>query len=161
MSFKAIAVSLPLLWRYTAALPAGSGFTNGSFPFSISDIHARSTYNLIDRYDSSNWMSKFDVQAISDPTRMILLHVTVGSSTNKLWIDGYVDYVDAQDAQNLGLYKIEGDKVYMGVDTSSTLDPNGQGRKSVRVQSKATYNQVLVVTDIAHVPGSACGSWPA
>jgi hypothetical protein len=49
----------------------------------------------------------------------------------------------------------------MGVDTASYLDPNGRGRKSVRIQSKTAYNRALVIADFAHVPGSACGSWPA
>jgi hypothetical protein len=75
--------------------------------------------------------------------------------------DGFVDYVNAQEAQQLGLIKNQGSQVYMGVDNWSTLDPNGPGRKSVRIQSKAAYNQALVIADIAHVPGSNCGSWPA
>jgi hypothetical protein len=49
----------------------------------------------------------------------------------------------------------------MGVDTTSYLDPNGSGRKSVRVQSKASYNRALIIADFAHVPGSSCGTWPA
>lgn len=49
----------------------------------------------------------------------------------------------------------------MGVDTTSVLNPNGAGRKSVRIQSKRAYNQALVIADFAHVPGSNCGSWPA
>jgi hypothetical protein len=71
MSLKAIAVSLPLLWRSATALPAGPGFfPNGSVPSSTSDVHVSSVYSLIDSYDASNWISKFDVQDISDPTRM-------------------------------------------------------------------------------------------
>jgi hypothetical protein len=76
-------------------------------------------------------------------------------------IDGFVDYVNAQDAQDLGLLKTENDQVYMGVDMISHLNSNGPGRKSVRVQSKTAYNRALVIADLGHVPGSACGSWPA
>ncbi|KAH6018953.1 hypothetical protein HBI83_115830 [Parastagonospora nodorum] len=144
MSFKSIAVSLPLLWRCATALPAGPGFfPNGSTPSATSEIHSSSVYGLIDNYDAGNWLSKFDVQDTSDPTH------------------GFVDYVNAQDAQNLGLLKMQNGQVYMGVDTSSHLDPNGSGRKSVRIQSKTSYNRALVIADIAHAPGSACGSWPA
>jgi hypothetical protein len=75
--------------------------------------------------------------------------------------DGFVDYVNAGEAQQLGLLKTQNNQVYMGVDTTSRLDPNGAGRKSVRVQSKTSYNRSLVIADFAHVPGSACGSWPA
>jgi hypothetical protein len=49
----------------------------------------------------------------------------------------------------------------MGVDTRSTLDPNGAGRKSVRVQSKNAYTRGLFIADFAHIPGSNCGAWPA
>ncbi|KAL5119538.1 hypothetical protein ACEQ8H_002603 [Pleosporales sp. CAS-2024a] len=148
MSLRAFAVSLPLLWRSATALPAGPGFyPNSSVTSTSGQIHTASVYGLIDSYDSSNWLSKFDVQDISDPTH------------------GFVDYVNAQDAQKLGLLKMQNGQVYMGVDTSSSMNPNGAGRKSVRVQSKATYNQALVIADIAHAPGSACGwmvgaNWP-
>jgi len=71
MSFKSITVSLPLLWRCATALPAGPGFfPNGSTPSATSEIHSSSIYGLIDNYDAGNWLSKFDVQDISDPTRM-------------------------------------------------------------------------------------------
>jgi hypothetical protein len=80
---------------------------------------------------------------------------------DSLWIDGFVDYVSAGEAQQLGLLKTQNNQVYMGVDTTSFLDPNGAGRKSIRVTSKTSYNGALVIADFAHVPGSACGSWPA
>jgi hypothetical protein len=57
--------------------------------------------------------------------------------------------------------KMQNGQVYMGVDTKSVLNPNGPGRKSVRIQSKVSYNRALIIADIPHVPGSACGSWPA
>jgi hypothetical protein len=49
----------------------------------------------------------------------------------------------------------------MGVDADKQVGSNERGRKSVRIQSKQAYNQALVIADFAHVPGSACGSWPA
>lgn len=56
---------------------------------------------------------------------------------------------------------MQNNQVYMGVDTKSTLNPNGPGRNSVRLQSKKAYQHGLVIADFAHVPGSNCGSWPA
>jgi len=35
------------------------------------------------------------------------------------------------------------------------------GRQSIRIESKNTYNQGLIIADIAHMPGSICGTWPA
>ncbi|KAF1830405.1 mixed-linked glucanase precursor [Decorospora gaudefroyi] len=145
MSFKSFFVSLPLLWRYTTALPAGPGsWPNGtSFVYTSPEVHTAATYNLIDNYDASNWLSKFDIQTIPDPTH------------------GFVNYVNLQQAQQQGLLKTQNNQVYMGVDSWSHLNPNGVGRNSVRMQSKRAYNRALVIADFAHVPGSACGSWPA
>ncbi len=50
----------------------------------------------------------------------------------------------------------------MGVDSSTTLDPNGGvGRKSVRITSKASFTHGLIISDIGHMPGGICGTWPA
>ncbi|KAF2503039.1 mixed-linked glucanase precursor [Lophium mytilinum] len=101
------------------------------------------SYSLIDTYDSTNWLSKFSVQSISDPTH------------------GYVNYVTQAQAQSDGLLKTVGNQVYIGVDSTSHLDPNGVGRNSVRLQSNPSYNHALVIADFAHIPGSDCGAWPA
>ncbi|KAH7402537.1 endo-1,3(4)-beta-glucanase-like protein [Pyrenochaeta sp. MPI-SDFR-AT-0127] len=143
MSFRTIILCLPFLWRSSKAHPAGPGFWPNGTSSSTSDVYTSAAYALIDTYDASNWISKFDVQAIPDPTH------------------GFVEYVNAQQAQQLGLLKAQGNQIYMGVDTWSTLNPNGPGRKSVRIQSKTAYNRALVIADFAHVPGSNCGSWPA
>ena len=47
----------------------------------------------------------------------------------------------------------------MGVDSTNVA--SGRGRKSVRLTSKATYNHGLIVLDLEHMPGKACGVWPA
>lgn len=43
----------------------------------------------------------------------------------------------------------------------STMVASGRGRNSLRLTSKAKYNHALVVIDLDHVPGNACGIWPA
>jgi hypothetical protein len=45
-----------------------------------------------------------------------------------------------------------------GVEHAS---PAPNGRMSVRLESKQSYNQGLIIADIAHMPGSICGTWPA
>jgi hypothetical protein len=66
MSFKAIVVSLPVLWRCTTALPAGPGvWPNGTSPSASDLFHTSAAYSLIDTYDASNWLSKFNVQDVS------------------------------------------------------------------------------------------------
>ena len=75
MSIKSIALTLTFLWDCVTALPAHStpatqfwekdttdvSFVNGSV------LHA-AAYSLVDTYDASNWLSKFDVQAVSQKT---------------------------------------------------------------------------------------------
>jgi hypothetical protein len=50
----------------------------------------------------------------------------------------------------------------MGVDSTTVYtDLNKRGRASVRVESKKLYNGGLFIADIAHMPSSVCGVWPA
>lgn len=50
---------------------------------------------------------------------------------------------------------------YIGVDHTSVLTTSGAGRESVRISSKKTFTHGLFLADIAHMPGSICGTWPA
>ena len=70
-------------------------------------------------------------------------------------------YLTQAEAEADGLYKIEGNQVYFGVDNTNVISPNGPGRNSVRLQSNAAYNNALIIGDFAHMPGSDCGIWPA
>ncbi|KAF2275967.1 endo-1,3(4)-beta-glucanase-like protein [Westerdykella ornata] len=175
-------VLLPLLWSGVSAKPAGPGYFPPGYhspPVNGSDGEVSvKAYGLIEQYDSSNWLDKFDVQAMADPTH------------------GFVNYVDAGRAQQLGLIRNQGSQVYMGVDSwvsspflrcpyyrilptsilvllrprisrnpsnpsQTRLNPSGPGRDSVRIQSKRGYTRGLIIGDFAHIPGTACGSWPA
>jgi hypothetical protein len=63
----------------------------------------------------------------------------------------------------LGLISSSGTSAKWGVG-SETLDPNDntiRGRSSVRLEGKVAYTKGLFVADIAHMPGNACGMWPA
>ncbi|KAJ4366620.1 hypothetical protein N0V95_000121 [Ascochyta clinopodiicola] len=143
MSLRRSIAVLPLLWLCATAIPAGGRWSNDTSQVVFEGDFNATAYGLIDTYDGTNWLNMFDVQAIADPTH------------------GFVEYVNTQQAQQLGLLRTQGSQVYMGVDTTSVLSPTGSGRKSVRVHSKRAYNQALVIADFAHVPGSNCGSWPA
>ena len=74
---------------------------------------------------------------------------------------GFVTYVSSEQAQSEGLYKIVNNQVYIGVDNVTVLDPNGAGRNSVRLSSNTAFNNGLFIADFAHIPATACGSWPA
>lgn len=76
--------------------------------------------------------------------------------------NGWVNYLDQHSAESSGLVKVtEKGTVYIGVDHQKTLSPSDKGRDSVRVGTHKYYGQSLVIADIAHMPGNACGSWPA
>ncbi|KAJ6144199.1 hypothetical protein N7470_008094 [Penicillium chermesinum] len=75
---------------------------------------------------------------------------------------GFVTYVDQSTATSAGLISANDGTVHIGVDSTNSIDPNGAGRQSVRISSTATYSVgTLVILDLAHMPGTACGSWPA
>lgn len=101
------------------------------------------TYQLLNTLNAANWFSSFQAQAIADPT------------------NGYVNYLSQSAAQSAGLYKIINNKVFIGVDNTSVLDPAGTGRNSVRIASTASWTKGLFIADFDHIPGTACGSWPA
>lgn len=73
--------------------------------------------------------------------------------------NGYVNYVDRSTASRAGLISTSGGSFYIGVD--STNISSSSGRQSVRLESARTYQHGLVILDLAHMPGSVCGSWPA
>lgn len=73
--------------------------------------------------------------------------------------NGFVDYVNENTAESAGLIYASGDATYIGVDHQNVA--SSSGRQSVRLTSTATYTHGLFVLDLAHMPGSVCGSWPA
>ena len=115
-----------------AAAATGGGGGNGGH------------YHLSEKWHADTFMEHIKFFHAKDPT------------------NGYVNYVDQQTAEKNGLFKIQSDgSLYMGVDHTTTLDPNGKGRDSVRIESKMYYDYGLYVADVAHMPGSICGAWPA
>jgi hypothetical protein len=49
----------------------------------------------------------------------------------------------------------------MGVDHTTFLPTSGPGRNSVRISTKKSWTHGLFIADIAHMPGSICGTWPS
>nr|ADZ46179.1 beta-1,3(4)-glucanase [Paecilomyces sp. FLH30] len=108
----------------------------------LSSQQLMAAYVLIDDYGHGNgFFNKFNFFTGEDPTH------------------GFVDYVSRNVAQGAGLLGERGDRVYMGVDYTNPA--GSRGRRSVRLESKNTYEHGLVVIDLAHMPGSVCGTWPA
>lgn len=71
-------------------------------------------------------------------------------------------YVDASTASTNKLTRIGDDgTAYIGVDTTTVLDPNGKGRDSVRITTQKQFTHGLIIGDITNMPGGVCGTWPA
>lgn len=98
-------------------------------------------YSIVDDYTQGSFADKFNFFTENDPT------------------NGYVNYVDYGTAQSSGLYSQSDKSVYIGVDHNNTA--SGRGRNSVRIESKKSYQHGLIILDLAHMPGGACGTWPA
>lgn len=111
---------------------------------------ATESYQLSEEYTADNFFDKFDFFTST---------YTSGDS----WDDthGYVHYRDQADAESLGLISTSSEGIYIGPDTNSTYDPAGKGRDSVRITSKAMYNEGLMIAKFSHMPVQACGAWPA
>lgn len=104
--------------------------------------YAASSYSLVSTYDSTNFFSTFTFYTGPDPTH------------------GYVSYQSQTSAQSTGLTSTANSQIYLGVD-STTDNPPSPGRASVRVSSNQAYTHGLFIADIAHMPSSTCGVWPA
>jgi hypothetical protein len=102
---------------------------------------ANAAYTIQDSYDTTNFFDGFSFFSGGDPTH------------------GFVKYTTATVANTSSLAGYANNAVYMGVD-HTTANPTG-GRASVRVSSDKTYTHGLFIADIAHMPGSICGVWPA
>ncbi|OJJ82984.1 putative GPI anchored endo-1,3(4)-beta-glucanase, partial [Aspergillus glaucus CBS 516.65] len=102
------------------------------------------SYLLAEKWQGDSFLEHIEFFTGADPT------------------NGYVTYQNQSSAESSGLFKVTSSgSMYLGVDHTNTLDPNGAGRDSVRVESKLFYKQGLYIVDIEHMPGSVCGTWPA
>ena len=59
-----------------------------------------------------------------------------------------------------GLARIVDGKVFLGVD-NNTIVNSKPGRKSVRLEGFYSFERGLLIADFDHLPGNACGIWPA
>ncbi|THC90884.1 hypothetical protein EYZ11_009664 [Aspergillus tanneri] len=97
-------------------------------------------YQLVDTYSGTSFLDRFNYFSDEDPT------------------SGFVQYVDQTTARNLNLTHATDVSAVLKVDTSNKFAANG--RQSVRLESKATYDRGLFIFDILHTP-YGCGTWPA
>ncbi|EJU00224.1 glycoside hydrolase family 16 protein [Dacryopinax primogenitus] len=100
-----------------------------------------STFSLQDNCTGTNFFDCFDFFDDADPTH------------------GDVVFVNDSVAWAQGLVSTTASQAFLGVDNTTSLGDN-QGRNSVRLGTKNTYDGALFVLDVAHMP-FGCATWPA
>ena len=98
-------------------------------------------YTLVDDYlANGQFFDRFNFFNSSDPTH------------------GSVSYLSRESSEKAGLVSCSANNVKIRVDSSNVAL---NGRPSVRIESKQTYTQGLIILDLDHMPGGICGTWPA
>lgn len=102
-------------------------------------------YTISQNYTGRAFFDGFDFFSQPDPT------------------NGHVNYIGKQDANNTGMAGLmsgglANNAVYLGTDATNE---SPDGRRSTRVESQKVFNKGLIIADIVHMPGGACGTWPA
>ncbi|RFU77843.1 glycoside hydrolase family 16 [Trichoderma arundinaceum] len=117
--------------------------TSHPFPSSttLRSSWVRMAYNLTTSYAGEALLSGFNWFDGIDPSH------------------GFVSH----NAQEMGLYSIDerSGVVRIGVDSTHKYSTQDQGRPSIRIESKQTYDHGLFIADFLHMPPSHCGLWPA
>ncbi|KAM0228977.1 hypothetical protein ACHAP5_011801 [Fusarium lateritium] len=76
--------------------------------------------------------------------------------------NGFVQYQDLRGAWQYGLYAVDpfSENVRIRPDSTNKVGLD-EGRPSVRLESKESYQYGLFIADFQHMPISQCGTWPA
>lgn len=101
-------------------------------------------YSLANSFAGESLLSGFNWFDGHDPTR------------------GFVSYQNRANAEAKGLFSVDENTgvVRLGVDHTNTYAIN-EGRPSIRLESKESFNHGLFIADFLHMPPSQCGMWPA
>jgi hypothetical protein len=125
----------------------------------MASASACQSFTLSKVYDASNFFDGFDFRSAEYYDELNPEYQ--GDPTH-----GSVLYLNRTAAEDAGLVWADDKQIYIGVDYSKVAAPLGRGtdrhgRESVRLESKITYSSGLLIADIHHMPGTACGVWPS
>lgn len=109
-------------------------FTSVAIFSLIGPVLVQAQYSLLTDYFASDFFGQFDFFDGADPTH------------------GSVLYQGRDDS----LISSSSNNAQMHVSTEQST-PNG--RPSIRLTSKESYQSGLIVVDVAHMPGGICGTW--
>eukprot|EP00915_Cephaloidophora_sp_WS-2016_P005296 GHVH01007009.1.p1 GENE.GHVH01007009.1~~GHVH01007009.1.p1 ORF type:complete len:610 (-),score=64.80 GHVH01007009.1:62-1891(-) len=100
-------------------------------------------YGVINDFRGQDFLdqSQFTWETFNDPTR------------------GYVDYISLTEARQRGMVEVTGNNRTI-LRSDSTMVGSGRGRKSIRLSSRRTWEEGLIIWRIYHMP-AGCGNWPA
>ncbi|WWC85979.1 uncharacterized protein L201_000850 [Kwoniella dendrophila CBS 6074] len=100
------------------------------------------TYSLSKTWKGNDFFEDFTWYEWDDPTK------------------GRVNYVNKETAIERNLSYVNGENFIMRGDSTNVVDPSAKGRDSVRIHSKDTYTDGILIMDVKHMP-VGCGAWPA
>ncbi|KAG8849338.1 hypothetical protein FRB96_000874 [Tulasnella sp. 330] len=101
------------------------------------------TYSLSRSTSGTSFFDDFVFQTFADPTH------------------GTVNYVNQSTAMNEGLAYVSQDGQFvMSADSTRVVQPGQRGRDSIRIASKDSYLDSVMVLDLTHMP-TGCATWPA
>ncbi|KAF1949778.1 hypothetical protein CC80DRAFT_428416 [Byssothecium circinans] len=112
----------------------------------ISENAGGAGYNLDRLYDSSDFFDKFNFIDVS--CQRFLRNFDLSKLTTP-----------KPTAQSSYLARYINNKVFLGVD--NTTVSTTKKRNSIRLESKNTFDNGLLVADFDHLPAKGCGMWPA
>ncbi|KAM3449475.1 hypothetical protein NHJ6243_009965, partial [Beauveria neobassiana] len=116
----------------------------------VADRAAAASYSLSKTYDSSNFLDEFHFLETDQ--------FPWGLADNGHW----GEYQNVKDAVDKRMASVKDNKVYLGVDSETELDiVSAQRPAALRVQSKESFREGLVITRFYHMPKPVCGAWPA
>ncbi|KAI9777736.1 MAG: hypothetical protein M1816_004599 [Peltula sp. TS41687] len=115
-----------------------------------------SGYQLRDDYNADNFFENFDFFTEPDQLMVSSGMGYGGEDKNSIVLMQY-RYVNESATREAQLISNSNGKIYIGADYQNVAPT---GRASVRVSSKKSYERVMVIADIEHMP-HGCGTWPA
>ncbi|KAH7141844.1 concanavalin A-like lectin/glucanase domain-containing protein [Dactylonectria macrodidyma] len=116
-------------------------------------------FSLKATYDSTNFFDRFNFR---DAAYYNSINPAYGGDPT----NGSVNYLSKAKAVSSGIASTADGRVYLGVDSKNKAKLRGtsktiHGRDSVRLESKTAWSSGLLIADIQHMPGNACGVWPS
>ncbi|CAE6458900.1 unnamed protein product [Rhizoctonia solani] len=100
------------------------------------------SFQLQEEIIGSKFYDAFNFETFKDPTH------------------GRVNYVGQDVARGNNLTYASDSKFFMRADSTNVVKSGSRGRDSIRISSKQSYNDSVVVLELTHMP-TGCGTWPA